>query len=649
MIVSVKKLTLITLSQNEERLLHSLGRLGVVHLRKLDETEFAGFKEATSEKVREYETLLERLHSLREKMNISLEELKGKPSDLDIAKVDLENVRAEVDRLENAAKALVDEIHDIRERLKSLSEIKPTLQALQSQGVNPGDLGDFKHIFTKAGVAKTNLMPLLRLRLKTRKDITFREASLSAKDTFLYVSGLMELKPWVEKLLATVEFKEFKLPDETPEKVDEALKWVEDESRTNEQRIQSLENQWNNLKREYVEKALTLEASIKYLLGLATAQSHLLRSRMMIILQGWVPEDRINELDMFLKGLNRELGGNVAYSYETPLPEEEVPTIMKNPKLFRAYETLTRQYGYPDPRESDPTVISTILWITMFGLMFPDLGQGLAILGLGVLFAYVIKKPLMGINAVRLGRLMIGLGASAAFFGLLAGEFFLMEIQPLWPGLMPAWVKYSANVIWLIKIAVFFGIAQIILGLTLSIRNHLRAGETLEALLGEKGLAGLITFLGIVLLAFHFLGINILPGVGFPELKLAVIRHWTIAVPIIGVIGIAVKPMLSGEGATMSLGVVIETLTSSFANMLSYARIAGFCIAHAAFALVVAELLHSNPALGIGLGLIFLNMFALTLELMVVMIQALRLLYYEFSTKFFKGTGIPYTPYRIKV
>lgn len=647
MIVPVKKLTLITLSQNEGRLLDSLGRLGVVHLRKLDEKEFVGFREVASEKVREYESLLEKLRTLGEKLNVSPGELKA-PTPVEAVKVDVEKIQAEVERLEGEASSLSEEGRRIRERLKALSEAKPTLQTLQAQGVSPGDLGDFKHIFTKAGVAKTHLMPLLRLRLKTRRDVTFREAPVSAKETFLYVSGLLELKPWVEKLLATVEFKEFTLPDGTPKTVEEALKWVEDESRKLEQRLQSLENRWVELKREYADKALTLEASVKYLLDLSTAQSYLLRSRMMIVLQGWVPENRLNELDAFLKGLNQELGGNVAYSYESPLPGEEVPTIMMNPKLFRAYETLTRQYGYPDPRESDPTVISTILWITMFGLMFPDFGQGLAILGLGFIFAYVVKKPLMGINAVRLGRLMIGLGASAAFFGLLAGEFFLMEIQPLWPGLMPAWVKYSANVIWLIKIAVFFGIAQIILGLALSIRNHLRGKETLEALLGEKGLAGLITFLGIVLVAFHFLGINILPGVGFPELKLGVIRHWTIAVPIVGVLGIAVKPMLSGEGATMSLGVVIETLISSFANMLSYARIAGFCIAHAAFALVVAELLHSNPALGIGLGLIFLNMFALTLELMVVMIQALRLLYYEFSTKFFKGTGIPYTPYRIK-
>ena len=108
-----------------------------------------------------------------------------------------------------------------------------------------------------------------------------------------------------------------------------------------------------------------------------------------------------------------------------------------------------------------------------------------------------------------------------------------------------------------------------------------------------------------------------------------------------------IKPIIAGEGATMGFGVVIETSISFFANMLSYSRIAGFAIAHAALAIVVAELLHTNPALGIGLGLIFLNMFALTIELLVSMIQALRLLYYEFSTKFFSGSGEPYKPFSL--
>jgi V/A-type H+-transporting ATPase subunit I len=284
----------------------------------------------------------------------------------------------------------------------------------------------------------------------------------------------------------------------------------------------------------------------------------------------------------------------------------------------------------------------------MFGVMFSDFGQGLIIVILGAILAFVVKSC-MGINFRRLGKLMMGLGISAMIFGLLAGEFFLTEIHPLWPGLTPGWVKYPTNVVWLIKVSIFFGIAQIVLGLIISIRNNLRNDERLEAFLGEHGIAGLVTFLGIVLVAFEFLGISVFPGVRLPRMQLDVLRSWTIAIPVAGIIAIMGKPVISGEGSTMGIGAVIETLISSLANMLSYARIAGFSIAHAAFALVVAELLQSNPIVGIGLGLIFLNVFALTLELMVVMIQALRLLYYEFSTKFFKGSGKPYVPYRIPV
>ena len=51
--------------------------------------------------------------------------------------------------------------------------------------------------------------------------------------------------------------------------------------------------------------------------------------------------------------------------------------------------------------------------------------------------------------------------------------------------------------------------------------------------------------------------------------------------------------------------------------------------------------------MGIGVGIIFLNLFALTIEFLVCTIQALRLLYYEFMTKFYQGTGTPYTPWRL--
>lgn len=642
MIVPVKKVTVVTLADNERFLLEGLGRLGAIQLRRLTEDEYIGFREETAEEERIYEQLYEKLRMLRGKLSDGMIRVEAQED------VPPEKAEEVVKAFEDETASLEEEIREAKDRLNELEGAKPILRAMEELEVNPGDIGEFRHIFGKIGVVRAEALQALERRFKLRKDVAYKAAPIpgSEDELLLYVTGLIELKAPIEKALSTAGFEEFKPPKGIPPSLGEAVRWIDEEAGKESKRLKDLEEEWMGLKRDFHSKYRSLEATLRRLLALARARANMLRSDMMVVLQGWVPEDKISSLNAFFEDAKRKVDGRLAYSYEDPASDEEVPTVMRNPRLFGAYEVLTRQYGYPDAREIDPTPISSILWIVMFGMMFPDYGQGIVILFLGVLFAYKLRKPLMGMNMAKIGRLMIGLGISAIAFGLLTGSFFLIEVKPLWPGLMPAWITYPSNVTWIIKIAIFFGIAQIILAMSISIRNHLKAGEKLEALLSEHGLAGLVTFIGIAIVAFEFLGISIFPGVRVPRLGMNVLTHWTMIIPVIGLIAIFIRPLISGEGATMGIGVVLEAFISFLANMFSYARIAGFAIAHAAFALVVGELLHANPALGIGLGLIFLNVFALTLELLVCMIQALRLLYYEFSTKFFKGTGVPYVPYR---
>ena len=338
--------------------------------------------------------------------------------------------------------------------------------------------------------------------------------------------------------------------------------------------------------------------------------------------------------------------------------------------IFKAYESLIRQFGVPDPHETDPTIISGALWTLMFGFMFPDLGQGIVIALLGFIFAFIIKRhELMGIPIKTIGKLMIGAGIMAAFFGALIGDVFLLEhvIEPLWPGLAPGWLEKATNIIWLIKLAVYFGIIQITIGLILAIYNNIKHGHRVEAILGEKGIAGLVTFWSIVLIAFAFLGVNVIPGVlEFPRvnlaeflsailsnpMKLLVWPNVTLTIPIImfigGIVSMILKGIIEKEEIALTLGSLFETVLSSFANMFSFVRLAGFNIAHVALAVVIAKMLEVSQGLGYGM-LIFLNIFALTLEFIIVMIQALRLTFYEFMTKFYKGSGRSYKPFKIKI
>jgi vacuolar-type H+-ATPase subunit I/STV1 len=189
MIVPVKKFTAVTLADNARKLIDTLGRLGVIQLKKLDESEFVGFKEIVSEEAKEYENLYEKLNSLKNKLNASLK----KPETIEFTKIkpSLEELKSSIEAFEKRIVELEEKIKSVKEQLKTLNESKPILQILKNQKINPGDIGEFKHIFAKAGIAKTKLLPSLRLRLKPRKEITFREAAVSPEETFLYITGLI--------------------------------------------------------------------------------------------------------------------------------------------------------------------------------------------------------------------------------------------------------------------------------------------------------------------------------------------------------------------------------------------------------------------------------------------------------------------------
>jgi len=665
MIVPVKKLTIITMRDFEEDILWNLGKLGVVQLRKLKEEEFLGFKEAVVEEVHKYAELLDRYSSLYKHLCRDGCAIVKKSELLKEGKVSYLELEKTIDKFESRVAYISTEISRHEQRIKSLSELLEKLQVLKRFKINPRDIGNFAHIFSKVGfMSVSDYTDILESIKSYKKTIVLKDYDYSEKVKLVHVTGLIDFKEDIEKVLSSYGFKEIILPPEVPELIDEAVTWAESEIIKSKSAIEELRNSWKKLKHDFEEDAYYLRMSLLRSYRLSKAQGNLLRSQLMSVMQGWVPKDKVSDVSQYLEDLRKEYSAQLIVTFEDPEPHEEVPSVYKIPRLFSAYQTVIRQYGIPAPHETDPTIISGILWTLMFGIMFPDFGEGLIITVLGIYFAFIRKGTVLGMNPKRIGRLMIVLGTSAMFFGLLAGEVFLLEdiIHPLWPGVIPGWVHESYYVLWLLKLAIFFGIAEMILGMVLNIRTHLKHGHKIEALMGEHGLAGIITFIGIVLLAFYFVGVYVLPplsfslpGLGtihlpaidFPALGIGAVTSWPIALIILGIIAMLYKSHIEKEGLTIGFSMAYETVLSFMTNMFSFARIAGFCIAHAALAIVVARLMEYNVYLGIGMGLIFLNAFALTLEFVVVIIQATRLTFYEFLTKFYAGEGKPYIPFKV--
>jgi V/A-type H+-transporting ATPase subunit I len=83
-------------------------------------------------------------------------------------------------------------------------------------------------------------------------------------------------------------------------------------------------------------------------------------------------------------------------------------------------------------------------------------------------------------------------------------------------------------------------------------------------------------------------------------------------------------------------------------NTLSYVRVGAFAIVHAGFTgavFVIARLVGGGEAsIAYWVVLVLGNLFVIGLEGFIVTIQTMRLHYYEFFSKFFRGGGSPYEP-----
>jgi V/A-type H+-transporting ATPase subunit I len=121
--------------------------------------------------------------------------------------------------------------------------------------------------------------------------------------------------------------------------------------------------------------------------------------------------------------------------------------------------------------------------------------------------------------------------------------------------------------------------------------------------------------------------------------------------PILKILGRRRSAFPDGPGTYVMEGLVgiLEILMGYLANTVSFIRIAAFGLAHAGLFVAVfslAELVAEKPGGTVASWVILIlgNVVIILLEGLVVTIQALRLEYYEFFSKFFKSSQAEYKP-----
>lgn len=362
------------------------------------------------------------------------------------------------------------------------------------------------------------------------------------------------------------------------------------------------------------------------------------------ILCGWASEDDAHAIMRDLE-LEPELycfvDNNHDFTSSTP------PTKLKNPPLFRPFEMYIRMYGLPAYNELDPTIFVALTYSFIFGIMFGDVGQGL-VLCIGGFLLYKIKK-------MNLAAIISCCGIFSTIFGFLFGSIFGFEdiLDPLWlrPGLQMSSLPFIGRMNTILVITIAFGMGVILLSMILHIINAVKAHEITEALFDTNGVAGLVFYGSLALIIVLFM-----TGKALPASVLLVIMF---GVPLIL---IALKEPLHNlichkpeliEGGKVMFAVqtffeLFEVLLSYLSNTISFVRVGAFAISHAAMMEVVLMLAGAesgSPSLPV---IVLGNIFVCGLEGLIVGIQVLRLEYYEMFSRFYKGTGREFKPYRFQ-
>jgi V/A-type H+-transporting ATPase subunit I len=294
-----------------------------------------------------------------------------------------------------------------------------------------------------------------------------------------------------------------------------------------------------------------------------------------------------------------------------PLAEDSPPVVQDNPGGVKPFEALVDVINRPKYTELDPTVILFLTFPAFFGFMIGDLGYGLLYVGMGY---WIVKKSDSDV-VKSLGGIAMWAGGFTAIFGVLYGEFFgLHQLggivwngdPPIHKGLQPHYLYYAQA--WLL-LSVIVGVLHLVVGRIFDFYNNLHHGFG-EAFVESGSWIMMTVGLWVWIFSTHTPGPKpdfmftvfdsgektalALGFSGFPE---------TVGLVGLGFFFVGLALAIYAEGGIA----LIESVTQTFGHVVSYTRIAAVLLAKAGMALAVNLLVFGAYRDGGEFHLIFFS------------------------------------------
>jgi len=598
---------------------------------------------------------------------------KKENQELDELEKMVEDITKKAPGIIDAPAKLLKEQEEYKKEISDFTTLKDALEVVKKLNIDLTGFGLMKQFYTNLFIVQTKDIDEIR---RTLDNVTINQYDLNTKEesALIVIADVANLEK-ILKVMRSFNANPFSIPEGVEQVPTRAYA-------TAELKIKEFQEKYKKVSKEIAKLTVKIRQDILTLherSQVAKDVLELLRkpggTRNFAVIQGYIPKKMEKKF--------KETTGkwmSVVEDVSDPELVKKKPTLFDNKIFVRTFEVITQSQGIPKRGESDPTPMIALMWPIFYGLMFADLGHGLLLMGLGLVF----KLKGQG-NLSRWGMLIAISGASAAIAGVGTGEMFGFHIDHIQPfeGILEeggalhsvSWLVGAISVaelnfdqvIMILKVSLFLGIIHILWAFALHIKKLYQDGHKTTMI--TEAIPNVTLYGGIVVIMMCAI------GSGYDVMNMYSKIH-TEAVPwvtvflgdwaqvwiitrIAGVIIIAsivvmmigglkhikAHPEEGGSPANVFMEVLLGKSVECLAHTISYARLGIMLLVHAALLLTVNNSFaslggaESPGALALLIGG---NIGIMMIEGLIVYIQSLRLHLYEFFTKWYDGGAEPF-------
>lgn len=652
--VRMKKINAVILDEKKERVLRELKEIGVIHfvdaqsdadlkLLELDQSKTTWIRTEASDLSSRIERILEifKVVSKEKKLSLIVREVydEEKIEVVESASSEFfDDIDEKLIKVEDKVLRISSQLEELKNERENLAESREVISMLQKIRVDP-NLMEFKLLKVWTGSVPTSNLEGLKKEIEklTDHNVIFSER-LTNKDSIILLMVFKEYEVDVNKILRNFDFGSLQIPinlrflglDEASSKVESRLFEI------NEKKGELL-HELREVMKAKKKDILCMKELLQIEKMLDEVTTLFGRTSKTYAFTGWVPNVLV---DKALKTIHVASEGYCMSSVRDPKKGETPPTLLENPKAVEPWALLTNTYGTPLYNELDPTKVIALTFPLVFGIMFGDVGQGLLLAMMGYLlgFRFKVDKAI-----ARFGRIILYSGIFSTIMGFIYGSVFGLEIIHHSFVVSPLHDAQS-----LIKFVLYLGLVLFSLGCILNIYNAILNKKYFNAFFDRFGLVGLwFLWGGVIMVVRHF--DNLI------EIFKNVYTIPAILIPLF-LMGIGEK-IEKREGLLIISINLFETVIVFMSNSISHIRIAAIAIVHASLFSVMLQIMFVDlPGSSLNSSLIvflqvlvfvFGNMVIFAMEALSAFIQTTRLHYYELFSKFYKGRGESFKPFKV--